>query len=224
VAAFESVREGGNAGGFLNGDMPQKVGQVPGIRGTLAADAAFGIEQYRRLIEASDDPAEAIEVAREIDRLVVERPVYAVLSKTLFPSLVRAIQLDLRGEMLIRCARAALAAERYRIDHGRYPAALDDLVPDNLDAIPIDAFDDGRPLKYRVDDEGVTIYSVDINGTDDGGDLEWRKDGTGQPDSGFRLLKPDLRGRPAPVETQPADNGFAETQPEGLEAQEQAVP
>lgn len=63
----------------------------------------------------------------------------------------------------------ALSLEAYRLDHERYPAELTALVPDYLDALPKDPFSDA-PFCYRLDDEaGYVLYSVDHNGTDDGG-------------------------------------------------------
>lgn len=204
VAACETLTEGGDLGGALDREIPSVVGKVPGLRGMMASDAAFGVDQYRRLIEASDDPLEAIRIGREIEQLVESRPKYAIMSKILFPSLWRAIELELRDEMLVACARVALAAERYRIEQGRYPAALAELAPKYIEAVPIDVFD-GKPLKYRVEDDNVVIYSVSDNGVDDGGDVASRQTGKMMTDVGFVLLKPEFRGRPAP-ETQPEED------------------
>ncbi|HEX5273147.1 MAG TPA: hypothetical protein VFW33_21775 [Gemmataceae bacterium] len=92
----------------------------------------------------------------------------------------------------LRCAAAALAAERYRLRHGRWPASVAGLMPD----VPLDPFD-GKPLRYRNDGEGVIVYSVGPDGIDDGGDrktLNTHKDGT---DIGFRLWDVDRRRRRA---------------------------
>jgi len=61
---------------------------------------------------------------------------------------------------------------QYRNDHGRFPAALDALVPAYLKDVPVDAFD-GRPLKYSIDQGGrVSLYSIGRNFEDDGGSTE----------------------------------------------------
>lgn len=58
---------------------------------------------------------------------------------------------------------------RYRAARGEYPKSLDQLVPAFLEAVPADDFGDG-PLKYkRRDDGGFELYSVGVNGRDDGG-------------------------------------------------------
>jgi hypothetical protein len=75
----------------------------------------------------------------------------------------------LRDHALLRCAVVAVAAERYRLAHGDWPRAIADLVPGYLPAVPLDPFDDA-PLRYRRTDSGAVIYSVGVDGRDDGGD------------------------------------------------------
>jgi hypothetical protein len=62
-------------------------------------------------------------------------------------------------------ARAGVAAELYRREVGHRPAALQDLVPRWLPAVPVDAFNQGAPLGFR---EGK-LYSVGPDGRDEGG-------------------------------------------------------
>jgi hypothetical protein len=73
----------------------------------------------------------------------------------------------------------ALAAERYRLRHGQWPEALSDITADLLPAAwanrpPVDPFD-GQPLRYRIDDDGLRLYSVGRNGRDDGGREDFYK-------------------------------------------------
>jgi hypothetical protein len=65
-------------------------------------------------------------------------------------------------------AAAALAVERYRLRHGRLPEKLSDLVPEFLTTAPIDPYD-RKPLRYVVQKDGYTIYSIGQNGIDEGG-------------------------------------------------------
>ncbi len=62
-----------------------------------------------------------------------------------------------------------LALQAYKLDHRRYPAALSNLVPDYLSAIPRDAFAKSGPLQYKLTKTGYLLYSVGPDGTDDGG-------------------------------------------------------
>ncbi|MFN5945815.1 MAG: hypothetical protein ACK5ZG_08940 [Phycisphaerae bacterium] len=62
----------------------------------------------------------------------------------------------------------AIALERYRLEHGGYPQRLDVLVPGYLNVIPMDAID-GQPLRYRGERDTYTLWSIGLNGVDDGG-------------------------------------------------------
>lgn len=53
----------------------------------------------------------------------------------------------------------ALAMSGYRAKNNAYPAALEELVPEYIDRIPVDPFD-GKPLKMKSVDGGLDIYSV----------------------------------------------------------------
>ncbi len=73
-------------------------------------------------------------------------------------------------------AVAACALERYRLDHGSYPASLEALVPAYLDRAPTDVID-GTPMGYRLTGDGrYVLWSVGWDGKDDGGSIEWPAD------------------------------------------------
>jgi len=72
-------------------------------------------------------------------------------------------------------ATIACAIERYRLEHGRIPERLDDLVPTYLTKIPCDPCD-GQPMRYKLEGDGnAVIYSIGINGVDDGGHFGVKK-------------------------------------------------
>lgn len=68
-------------------------------------------------------------------------------------------------------AGVACALERYRHATGQFPATLDLLVPTYLRQLPRDVLDrKGAALKYQqTDNGGVVLYSVGLDGVDDGG-------------------------------------------------------
>jgi len=81
----------------------------------------------------------------------------------------RACQNAAHSQTEIVQALTACALERFRLAHGDYPANLDALVPQFLDAIPNDVIG-GAPLHYRRSTGGTfVLYSVGWNGRDDGG-------------------------------------------------------
>ena len=70
-----------------------------------------------------------------------------------------------------RVAVVAIALKRYRGQHGDYPKSLSALAPEYLDPVPPD-FIDGQPLRYRVTDDGhFVLYSIGLDGVDDGGKM-----------------------------------------------------
>lgn len=98
-------------------------------------------------------------------------------SRFLFPMMGRDLPLGLFAQaieptplILDRCSIAALAAERFKLENGKLPAALSDLVPRYLLSVPLDPLS-GLPLLFRSSPDGYAIYSVGQNGRDDAGDL-----------------------------------------------------
>ncbi len=90
----------------------------------------------------------------------------APLTARLLPALTRASQAGARGEARRDLARTALALERYRLKHGRYPEALTDLVPNILPEVLLDPFD-GQPVRYMNDGARLAVYSTGENLQDD---------------------------------------------------------
>lgn len=73
-----------------------------------------------------------------------------------------------------RLAAAALAIRWYSIDHGgQLPRTLDDLVPAYLRSVAQDPFAAGKkPMRYLPDANQPIVYSVGLDGIDDGGSIE----------------------------------------------------
>lgn len=63
----------------------------------------------------------------------------------------------------------ALALESYRFKHGYYPAAIGELVPQELPEVPRDPFKPERRLTYKKSGTKYVLYSVGPDGRDDGG-------------------------------------------------------
>jgi hypothetical protein len=63
-------------------------------------------------------------------------------------------------------------------DH--FPTELKQLIPQFLSSIPIDPID-GKPLRYRMQSDGTfLLYSVGVDGTDEGGDVTLTNSAPGQ--------------------------------------------
>jgi len=154
------------------------------------------VELYNRMIDSADNPKQLIETMQAVDAQLpntggVTTPRKLVLC--LFPSFSRAGQLHARAIGALRSTKLALACERFRLRHGQFPESIEQLVPDFLDAVPLDPFDEA-PLRFRATDEGVVIYTIGEDLTDDGGSLRRREGEKQCRDFGFELLRPELRG------------------------------
>jgi ABC-type transport system involved in multi-copper enzyme maturation permease subunit len=95
-----------------------------------------------------------------------------------------------------RCTIVALAAERYRRDHSAWPGKLADLAPAYLAKLPLDPHT-GKALLYRHLPDGVVIYSVGPDLTDDKGKLDRREFSQPPYDVGIQLWDLAARRRPA---------------------------
>ncbi len=96
-----------------------------------------------------------------------ERLAYLVL-RMVRPTLNKFLNSNDRREQKFQNLRVAMALAAYRADHGKYPETLAALQPKYLPTIPLDLFS-GEPLIYEPDDNGYLLYSVGVNGEDEGG-------------------------------------------------------
>ena len=71
-------------------------------------------------------------------------------------------------EALMETARIGIAARIYRAREKHFPASIADLVPGELPREPVDPFT-GKPFVYRVDKDGLLVYSLGSNEKDNGG-------------------------------------------------------
>jgi hypothetical protein len=122
------------------------------------------------------------------------------LSQSLLSSLLLLHSSERQQVCATTAMHALLGVERYRLRHGKWPAKLDDCVPAFLDKVPLDPIDEA-PLRYKILPEGVVVYSLGNNRTDDGGGVA-----THREDVGYRLWDTQQRGiAPPPVPPPPPD-------------------
>jgi hypothetical protein len=137
-----------------------------------------------------------------------------LLAALLTPNLPSIRSVDQKKTTWIRCAIAALAAERFRLQSQRWPKDLTELVhADLLPEAPLDPFplnrDDADPLQLRFTRDGLCVHSV-VGTIRYAGDF-WddltlsplaRHIDFGDDFIEFRLWNPDHRGK-APVARAP---------------------
>jgi hypothetical protein len=91
-----------------------------------------------------------------------------ILIGLILPAVRKVQDAQDRTEQVQRNLYLAFALAGYHRDHGRYPAKLGDLVPKYLASVPDDLFS-GKALVYRPSEDGYLLYSVGVNGKDEGG-------------------------------------------------------
>jgi hypothetical protein len=163
----------------------------------LTAHRAAMLRYLTRAVEIAKLPPE--EQYARFEEWKATRKDQPVLVRVLVPALSKVANASRRTGTLLRCAAVAVAAERYRRDKGHWPETLAALQEAGyLRAVPADLYD-GRPLRWRRLADGVVVYSVGLDGRDDGGKLHpWNPEAPGT-DLGFRLWDADKRRQPAPA-------------------------
>ncbi len=169
-------------------------------------DALFWFSIADRQLAVADMPPrrrvrEARKLAEHVERQLRRHARRYWISAMITPALGRVLEEGVKAEVRLHVARTALAAEEWRLTHGRWPDSLEQLVPEFLDAVPEDPFSDTR-IQYKRTGTGVVVYSVGPDGQDDGGtSLEEARKLAGEDgyleegwDLPFRLLNPELRG------------------------------
>lgn len=139
----------------------------------IPRDAALMLSYYRRLDDAAQVSIyRAKQECDAVDRdfkakfnTRAQLQVYPYTSLT-FPASLFGIKYFAFGDVHSQSATAAIAAVRFHRKHDRWPTRLEELSPEFLPAVPIDAFS-GKPLLLRTSDTELRIYSVGMNETDD---------------------------------------------------------
>ncbi len=121
----------------------------------------------------------------EIDRGVKQ----SFLMRLLAPALAKVDMAMLRQEARQAVLEVLLAAQAYRRDRGEFPETLSLLVPDYLNAVPLDPCDPaGGLLLYRRDDPlDAVVWSLGDDRTDGGGDVISANNNSRPADTGFVL-------------------------------------
>jgi hypothetical protein len=139
--------------------------------GYLQRDAASYLDLMQALLDALALPTEQ---AMQVANTISTQETGGMFTRILTPALARIAQLAGRSEAQLRTAWTGLAVERYRLAQGTFPEDLQQLVPDYLEAVPLDPFD-GQALRYRRMHPGYIVYSIGEDLSDDGGRERVRK-------------------------------------------------
>lgn len=138
----------------------------------LVARDRFWVEQMKPCLDPSGHryyPDRAKSASDFVERETSKgwRP-YHWLADISFPALLgqnRKVALVQTG---LDQARVACALERHHIARGAYPESLGELIPNYLETLPTD-IPAGGVLRYKREGQGYALYSIGVNGKDDGG-------------------------------------------------------
>src|SRR5207244_4237215 len=146
---------------------------MPLFSGSLKSEHAKLLRHHTQLVEAAKLPAEQQDARFT---LIVPPPRTQFLGFLFYFNVSRGIAAYRLVQAQLRCTLTALAVERYRREQGHWPASLTALVPGRIAEVPLDPYD-GQPLRYRRLADGVVIYSLGPDRTDDGGKLDRKNQG-----------------------------------------------
>lgn len=135
------------------------------------------------------------ELSTRMEALSGNRFIPLILASVLLllPGVEQAAIAGARAEARQKCANAAIAAQRFRLQRGQLPDSLANIGQELLGSLSepsaalIDPFD-GQPLRYKTEPARVLIYSIGENKQDDGGDCD-RDDQQRPLDVGFSVKK-----------------------------------
>ena len=141
----------------------------------LRADQLACLRYYRRYLEALKDAPLPHRVSSK--GMIEQIPWYALITRILVPSLDNLFTEMTRFQARRRVARWGIALRRHKLRAGSYPDTLDGLAAELRSDLPepVDPFT-AKPLVYRRAGDGLLLYSLGPNMTDDAG--LGRKDAT----------------------------------------------
>ena len=135
--------------------------------------------------------AEATKAHQEIDREILAIRGGGFITRTKFmmlqlglPGIAQGVNASMRAEARQNSLIATIAAHRYRLQRGKLPVALVDLTEflpggdSRKSSLMTDPFD-GQPLRFKIEDSRLVIYSIGQNLVDDGGQIEAEKPAEG---------------------------------------------
>ena len=175
--------------------------RVPRDRATYLRWMSRWLEEVMsRPVEERLAAAKAFEQSLQSDLQVPAAPVTFVMLRYITSTRVMVSQVQ--AVALNRCAQVAVACERFRQKHQRWPKQLDELTPEFLAQLPVDPFT-GQPLLMTQTANGLVIHSP-VQQLEGLRRPEHPREAAGLPEGvlvGFRLWNPEHRRQP-PLPTQ----------------------
>lgn len=190
ACGIESVDGWISKGMMLQQTSPDQTGPIKGFstrllsRGILRQNELALTRYYQRMLTdirdaISNAPASGLskfvsnieETTERTHRDLTPFSPYKAIAAMTAPAAGRSAEKTARAQTIVKLAEVACALERYHLRHGAFPETLDQLAPGILSTSPLDPMNN-EPFHYRRTDDGwYLLYSVGLNGQDDGGEF-----------------------------------------------------
>lgn len=139
------------------------------LMANLNQSHAWSLRHWNDILKTMELPEpERTQRQRELDKLPATAPTVARMTT---PAVQKVLEAHRRALTSTGSAVTALAAERFRCEHERWPKSLAELCPKFLAKVPDDLYS-GKPLQLRPTADGIVIYSVGPDGKHGGMYLE----------------------------------------------------
>jgi len=145
------------------------------MNGAIAGARQKADEKLQFVRDMNEEIKNVLESPGPIERLRY------TLTPLLFVPAGAVASSEARATAANRAAAAVIAAERFRLEHGRLPKDLEELVPEFLAEVPADPFT-GEPMKMKIEGDKMTVYSVGENQIDEQGQGDRLTGGPGDSD------------------------------------------
>lgn len=163
-----------------------------------ARDVIAGLDAYSAMLTALErSEQESLNAAKQVESEISKLPAWYVFSKPRLAGSSYLIVLWLRSLASARALQVAIACERFRLLHDRWPVQLEEVVTGFIEAIPKDPFD-GAPIRYAIIPEGIKVWSIGDDLKNDGGEVGRLQRSGKRTDWGWVILNPDRRGLAQP--------------------------
>lgn len=161
------------------------------------------LEWHHKLYQQAGTPLheQYVELLNQHEQLKQQRKDKLDAKTLVMPPMHELLKTTMKLMAALRCTQLAVAAERFRLRHQRWPQKQEELVPTLLPHVMLDPFDN-KPLRLKHVEDGLVIYSIggglgkDVLADDDG-DVMWNEDGPIPKDNGIKLWNPTHRRLPA---------------------------
>jgi hypothetical protein len=173
-------------------------------KGLLPGDHAKALEVLNAYIAAAKLPHHEQRAALEAIPIPPGPPedFRYLVTRLLIPACGKVATAALHARAELLAASTAIACERYRIEHGRWPRSLQELPKALLPEVPLDPFT-GTPLLYHRLPDGIAVVSIGDGDANAARRRAEQNDPLAGLGIGWRLWNPDARRQPLPVPRMP---------------------